>query len=72
MARGFSAAFLSVTRNGLGKRGQTIFAEERWKTQVFAPWDQFPDFARASVFMRHHGEGFDPSRYWEYDQPKPL
>ncbi|PLS78588.1 MAG: hypothetical protein CYG59_17725, partial [Chloroflexi bacterium] len=52
----------------LGKRAQVLFAEENWETQVFAPWDSFPDFARASIYIRPLESGFDPQQYWEYER----
>jgi hypothetical protein len=50
---------------GLGLRGQAVFAERGWETQVFVPWDEPPDLAGASVFMKRYGVGFQPGD-WEY------
>ncbi|HLZ55298.1 MAG TPA: hypothetical protein VKR06_00005, partial [Ktedonosporobacter sp.] len=37
---------------GLGKRGQVLFVEHGWQTQVFAPWEELPNFSKAVIHMR--------------------
>ena len=56
----------------IGKRCQVIFVEEGWETQVFAPWEAFPDFARSTIYMRRLGAGFNPSMYWEYQHTEAV
>ncbi|MFF3400416.1 hypothetical protein ACFYW6_18050 [Streptomyces sp. NPDC002659] len=52
---------------GLGWRGQAVFVEEGWQTQVFIPWDtQGVGVERALVTMLP-GMGFKPARGWMYD-----
>ena len=46
---------------GRGLRGQAVFVEEEWETQVFAPWTDTVDFDRANVYLLPRGHGFDPS-----------
>jgi hypothetical protein len=53
---------------GLGKRGQVIFAEKGCQTQAFAPWDNIPDFARATVRICELGAGFHPHLIDEFMQ----
>jgi RNA polymerase sigma factor (sigma-70 family) len=44
---------------GGGRRGQAVFVEEGWETQVFVPWEKDqPQFAWAVIFLRPLGEGF--------------
>ena len=35
----------------LGKRGQILFAEEGWETQVLVPWQVVPNFADATILL---------------------
>lgn len=53
---------------GLGLRGQPVFVEEGWSTQLFVPWDlasAAPSRALASMLPAQRG--FDPGTPWEYD-----
>ena len=50
----------------LGRRSQALFVEDGWETQIFAPWDEDADFASAVAYMRPHGSGFEPDKFWEY------
>jgi hypothetical protein len=48
----------------LGRRGQVLFVEKDWQTQVFAPWEEIPDFSKAVIHMRRASIGyldFDPN-----------
>lgn len=51
-----------------GRRGQVVFVEEGWETQVFVPWEEHPRFAWASVYMRKLGTGFQPEMQSDYTQ----
>jgi len=49
-----------VAPEGQGQRGQVIFAEEGWETQLFAPWGEQPNFAHSSIYLCRLGSGFQP------------
>jgi hypothetical protein len=54
---------------GLGLRGQVVFVEAGWETQVFVPWEpDHADLSRALVTMVPAGSGFIPTQPWHYDQ----
>jgi hypothetical protein len=53
---------------GQGKRGQALFVEDNWQTQVFAPWHESSDFGLAAIYMRPKWEGFEPNYFWEYQR----
>jgi len=59
---------LADNDSGLGRRGQVIFVEHGWQTQVFAPWDaRDAGLARALVSMVPEDRGFEPeSDGYEY------
>ena len=59
---------LSHEHPGQGLRGQAVFVEEGWQTQVFAPWDNVGvGLPRALVSMVPLGQGFNPqSPEYEY------
>jgi hypothetical protein len=59
---------LTSEEPGLGLRGQVIFVEEGWETQLFVPWDPAAAApARALASMVRTPQGFDPRTPWEYD-----
>jgi hypothetical protein len=52
---------------GLGLRGQAVFVEDGWETQVFIPWDtRGADPGRALASMVRRGSGFQPDADWAY------
>jgi hypothetical protein len=52
----------------LGPRGQAIFVEDGWQTQLFAPWGTVPEFARGATYMYPRGQGFVASGSFEYSR----
>ena len=57
---------LAQDETGLGLRGQAVFVEHGWQTQVFASWDaRDVGLSRALVSMVQQDQGFRPypSRY---------
>ncbi len=70
LATGFSAISIELPAGTymlaheharMGLRGQAIFVEEGWQTQVFVPWDDDGiGLPRALVSMVRLGRGFDP------------
>ncbi len=56
--------FLEQDVPELGRRGQVLFVEKDWQTQVFAPWEEIPDFSKAVIHMRRASSeylDFDPN-----------
>lgn len=52
---------LAQEEEGLGLRGQAVFVEHDWQTQVFAPWEiHNVGLARALVSMAPPYQGFTP------------
>jgi hypothetical protein len=57
---------LAQEESGLGLRGQAVFVEHGWQTQIFAPWDTSDvGLSRALVSMVRQDQGFrsSTSRY---------
>src|SRR6266487_3180377 len=57
---------LAQEESGLGLRGQAVFVEHGWQTQIFAPWDaRDVGLSRALVSMVPEDQGFrsSASRY---------
>jgi WD40 repeat protein len=55
---------LAHSDGGLGRRGQVIFVEQGWQTQVYAPWDrEGVGLSRSLVSMVPEDRGFEPESY---------
>lgn len=52
----------------LGKRGQILFAEERWETQVLVPWQVVPNFADATILLCQLNSSLQKDRIFSQTQ----